>query len=70
MRASRARIRALLDEVCERHPPRVDVDLDDLADQFVALFEGGFVLERSLSAKGLTAGQLRLYRSTLELLFR
>jgi hypothetical protein len=61
--------RAKLDEVVERYPPRVPVDLDALADQGLAIYEGTFVLSRALGEPELLRGQLRLFRTHLELLF-
>ena len=69
LRAWRNRTRAKLDEVAERYPPRIPVDLDALADEGVALYEGAFVLSRALGEPGLLKGQLRHFRTYLELLF-
>jgi TetR/AcrR family transcriptional repressor of nem operon len=69
-RAWRTRTRAKLDEVVERYPPRVPVDLDSLADQGLAVYEGAFVLSRALSEPKLPGAQLRHFRTYLELLFR
>jgi TetR/AcrR family transcriptional regulator, transcriptional repressor for nem operon len=70
VRAWRTRTRALLEEVAERHPPRVPVDLDALADQAFAIYEGTFVLSRALEEPQLLQGQFRQLRTYLELLFR
>jgi TetR/AcrR family transcriptional regulator, transcriptional repressor for nem operon len=69
VRAWRTRTREKLDEVVERHPPRVPVDLDALADQALAVYEGTFVLSRALAEPELLRGQLRHFRTYLELLF-
>jgi TetR/AcrR family transcriptional repressor of nem operon len=66
----RRRTRAKLDEVVERYPPRVPVDLDALADQGLAVYEGTFILSRALKEPELLRGQLRHFRTYLELLFR
>jgi hypothetical protein len=58
-----------LDEVAARYPPRVPVDLDAIADQGLAVYEGTFVLSRALDEPGLLRRQLRLFRTSLELLF-
>ena len=68
--AWRARTREKLDEVAARYPPRVPVDLDALADQGLAVYEGTFVLSRALGEPELLRGQLRHFRTYLELLFR
>jgi TetR/AcrR family transcriptional repressor of nem operon len=69
VRAWRARTRMKLDEVAARYPPRVAVDLDALADQGLAIYEGTFVLSRALGEPELLRGQLRHFRTYLELLF-
>lgn len=69
VRAWRARTREKLEQVVERYPPRVPVDLDALADQGLAVYEGTFVLSRALDEPGLLRRQLRLFRTSLELLF-
>jgi len=53
----------------EKRPPRADVDLDALADMVVVIFEGAFVVSRSLKGPGVFSAQLRHYRSYLQLLF-
>lgn len=50
-------------------PPRRRVDLESLADMLTTLFEGSFVLARSTDTRGVFVGQLRHYRTYLELLF-
>jgi TetR/AcrR family transcriptional repressor of nem operon len=65
----RERTRAKLDEVVAQYPPRLDVDLDSLADERLALFEGAYVLSRALGEPQLLKGQLRHFRNYLELLF-
>jgi TetR/AcrR family transcriptional regulator, transcriptional repressor for nem operon len=70
VRAWRERTRAKLDDVVGRYPPRVSVDLDALADQGLAVYEGTFILSRALDQPDLLRGQLRHFRTYLELLFR
>lgn len=69
MRDWRATFRQKLDQVAAVHRPRLPVDLDDLADLSPALFEGAFVLARTLGDPQLVARQLRLAKTFLELLF-
>lgn len=54
---------------CAVRPPRIEVDPEELADQLLAAFEGGFVLARSLGEGDLVASAVRHYRNYLELLF-
>ncbi len=56
-------------EAAEQHPPRMEVALDELADMFVTILEGGFVLARTLGDPSVIASQVRQYRNYVELLF-
>lgn len=67
--AWRGRLGAKLREAAERHPPRLEVDPDVLADLLWVIFEGAFVLARTTGERGAVATQLRHYRNYLELLF-
>lgn len=69
VREWRDRTRKQLDRVVERYPPRLPVDLDALADHGLAVLEGGYVLSRALGEPDQPAGQLRQFRTYLELLF-
>lgn len=53
----------------EDRPPRRDVDPGDLADSLTAIFEGSFILSKTLDDPGLIARQLSLFRAYLEGLF-
>lgn len=67
--AWRKRIRAKMEEVTAHHPPKLDVDLDVLADQMWSMAEGAFILSKSMQDAGAVANQIRQYRNYLELLF-
>jgi TetR/AcrR family transcriptional repressor of nem operon len=56
-------------EAMAAHPPKMEVDPEELADQFSAIFEGGFVLSKSLHEGQPLVTALRHYRNYLELLF-
>ena len=58
-----------LREAAAAHPPVRGVDLDSLADMITVLFEGAFVLARSMDAGAVFADQLRHYRTYLQLVF-
>ena len=58
-----------LQAVAAVHPPRSAVDPESLADLLMGVFEGAFVLERTLRQPGIIAGQLGHYKRYLELLF-
>ena len=42
----RRRFRGYLERIAERYPPRIDVDLDDLADSISTIADGGIILSR------------------------
>jgi TetR/AcrR family transcriptional repressor of nem operon len=66
---SRKELTKMLKAVASKYPPRREVDLRSLADGFMSLFEGAFILEKSLGEAGITFQQLRHYRTYIELLF-
>jgi TetR/AcrR family transcriptional repressor of nem operon len=59
------RVEAALDQ----RPPLIPVSAQDLVDQLLVSFEGGFVMARSLNEGDQVAKALRHYRNYLELLF-
>ncbi len=69
VRLWRERLLGLLREVAAVYPPRLEVDLESLADTFTVVIEGGFVVARILGEPAVLARQLRHYRNYLELLF-
>lgn len=62
-------VREKLDEIADTHPPRGDVDLDDLADGLLTAYEGGFIIGRMMNDPRQVARQLRNYRALLEFTF-
>ena len=69
MRSWRERVGEMLAEAVEAEPPRVPVEVDDLADMLTVIFEGAYVMSRTLHEPGSVGRQLRQYRQYLELLF-
>jgi TetR/AcrR family transcriptional repressor of nem operon len=67
--AWRDRLREKLEAAVASRPPRIDVDLASLADQVFTVFEGGFVLARTLRDPTRLRAQLTHLRHYLELLF-
>ena len=65
----RARLLAMLEAAGAAHPPSVDADLPSLADQALALFEGGFILARALDDRDVMRRQLAHLRHYVALLF-
>lgn len=55
-------------EAFDAHPPAADVDPDDLADQMMVIFEGSYILSKTLEEPKLVARQLRVFRQHLQLL--
>ena len=47
----RKRFRQRLDLIAERYPPRVEVDLDDLADMLSVIADGGIILSKAIKDK-------------------
>ena len=66
---SRGELTQLLRAVARTYPPQREVDLVSLADGFMSLFEGAFILEKALGESGITCQQLKHYRTYIELLF-
>lgn len=58
-----------LENITVRYPLRENVSLDDLADMFSSIMEGGIILAKGLETPGIAARQLLLYRSYVKLLF-
>ena len=65
----RRRFRGSLDKIVAKYPPRVEVDLDALADHLTAIVEGAIVLSKALNDEGLMGRQTRLFRNHIKLLF-
>jgi len=65
----RARFRARLDKIAERYPPRIGVDLDDLADMLSAVADGGIVLSKVLRDPAAMPRQILLYRDFVKAVF-
>jgi len=65
----RARLRPKFEAAMAAHPPRFAVTADGLADMLLGLFEGAFILSRTLKDPELVAQQLGHYRNYIEMLF-
>lgn len=65
----RVRFRALLAAVVERYPPRIELDLDDLADSVNTVVEGGIVMARALGEPRVLAAQVLMLRNLLRAMF-
>jgi TetR/AcrR family transcriptional repressor of nem operon len=67
---SRTELTKLINEISQLYPPRIELDPVSLADGFMSVFEGAFILSKSLNEADITRQQLRHYRNYIELLFR
>jgi TetR/AcrR family transcriptional regulator, transcriptional repressor for nem operon len=65
----RQRFRKRLDRIAERYPPRIAVDLDDLADMLSAVADGGIVLTKVLKDPKAMPRQILLYRDFVKAVF-
>lgn len=65
----RKRFRARLDLIAERYPPRVPVDLDDLADMLSVVADGGIILSKVLQDPPALSRQILLYREFVKSVF-
>lgn len=59
----------MLRAAAEKHPPRLPVDLEDVANMLTVVFEGAYILSRIRKDPHAFTGQIRQYRNYLELLF-
>lgn len=65
----RKRFRERFELIAERYPPRVDVNLSDLADMATGLVDGGIIISRVLKDKHLLPRQVMLYRAFVRSIF-
>ena len=62
-------LRNQLDRIASEYPPRLEVDLDGLADNLLVTFEGSLIMGRMIDDPQQVVVHLRNYRAFLELLF-
>ena len=67
---SRRELTRLIEQIIEKYPPNAEVDPVSLADGFMSVFEGAFILSKSMNEADITVQQLRHYKTYIELLFR
>lgn len=65
----RRRFRERLDRIAERYPPKVDVNLDDMADLLSSVADGGIILSKSLHDPSILPRQILQYRTYVKLVF-
>jgi TetR/AcrR family transcriptional regulator, transcriptional repressor for nem operon len=65
----RKRFRTSLDLIAERYPPRITIDLDDLADMLSVVADGGIILSKVLRDPKAMPRQILLYRDFVKAVF-
>jgi AcrR family transcriptional regulator len=67
--AWRKRFRARLDLIATRYPPRIAIDLDDVADMLSVIADGGIILSKVVKDKDALSRQVMLYRDFVRTIF-
>jgi AcrR family transcriptional regulator len=65
----RRRFREQLDRIAALYPPRIDVNLDDLADMVSALADGGIIISKVVHDKDVLPRQILLFREYVRAIF-
>ncbi len=65
----RERFRERLELIAARYPPRIPVDLDDLADMLSVIADGGIILAKVVRDKDALPRQILLYRDFIRMIF-
>ena len=68
--AWRQRFRERLSRIEARYPPRIDVNLDDVADMLSVVVDGGIILSKVLRDKDYLPRQVLLYREFVRTIFQ
>ena len=66
----RRRFRARLDPIAEKYPPKIEVDLDDMANMLSTVADGGIILSKSLHDPSILPRQVLQYRAYVKLVFQ
>jgi AcrR family transcriptional regulator len=65
----RKRFRDRLEAISRRYPPRIAIDLDDLADMLSVIADGGIILSKVVKDKDALPRQVLLYRDFVRMVF-
>jgi TetR/AcrR family transcriptional regulator, transcriptional repressor for nem operon len=65
----RTRFRERLDRIAARYPPKIEIDLNDMADMLSSVADGGIILSKSLSQPDVLPRQVMQYRAYVKLVF-
>ena len=66
----RRRFRSRFDAIAARYPPRLDVDLDALADMLTVIVDGAITLSKTLKSRPEIPKQVLLYRDFVRAIFQ
>ncbi|TCL76089.1 TetR/AcrR family transcriptional regulator [Rhizobium sp. BK251] len=66
----RRRFRGMFEEIMAVYEPRVDLDVDQLADMVSTVIEGGIVISKALREPTGLAEQILVFRSFVKMLFK
>jgi TetR/AcrR family transcriptional regulator, transcriptional repressor for nem operon len=66
----RRRFRDRLELIAARYPPRIAVDIDELADMANALVDGGIIMGKVFQDPAILPKQVLLYRDLIRLIFQ
>lgn len=65
----RARFVGHLTAIAERYPPKVEIDLETLADMFTCVVDGGIIMSRGVNDPGVLTRQIMAYRTFVRAVF-
>jgi TetR/AcrR family transcriptional regulator, transcriptional repressor for nem operon len=66
----RKRFRDRLELIAARYPPRIAIDIDELADMANALVDGGIIMGKVFQDPAILPKQVLLYRDLIRLIFQ
>ena len=69
LRQMRERFVRWLNEIVVKYPPRIDVNVEELADLLNVVVEGAIIQSKALRDESLMGKQTRLYRNYIKLIF-
>ena len=69
LRRMRERFVRWLEEIVARYPPRIPVEVEELADHLNVVVEGAIIQSKALRDESLMGKQTRLFRNHIKLLF-
>ena len=69
LRKMRGRFVRWLDEIVEKNPPRIAVEVEELADMLNVVVEGAIIQSKALRDESLMGKQTRQYRNYIKFLF-